>query len=374
VAAAVAFLSPMICALSFTSHAHLLSRGLLAFALWCYVSAEARSKPGWWAAMGFGIGAAFFCRPFETGCLMGPLVLMLLVRAVRRESGAVQAFGAFAAGAAGPLVAFALFNLALTGNPFFPARFAPNPLLREPWLGPLAGFSSRAVLWHRFGANTSYNLLMLAVWFGGPLGAALAVLGIPFDRFTRLLGCGVLCNLGLGLLHDNSGIHLVGPIHYSESAVPLTLLAVHGIVRLKQWCQQKDIGLRMVSTVLCGAAVLSLGTFIGWQSLALRRQAFIQQYIYGFLDSANLKNAIVLAPQFGMLWRGSAAGFINTATFVFEWRRPMPDWSDNLLILHDVKGVIPPLREHFADRSFFRLRPTREAPFLELTPLGASLD
>ena len=372
VAAAVALLSPMICALSFTSHAHLLSRGLLAFALWCYVTAEARSKPGWWAATGFGVGAAFFCRPFEIACLTSPLILALLVRALRRESGAARAWWAFAAGAAGPLIAFALFNLALTGNPFFPARFAPNPLLREPWLGALAGFSNPALLWHRFGSNTSYNLLMLAIWFGGPLGAALAALGIPFDRFTRLLGWGLLCNLGLGLLHDNSGIHLVGPIHYSEAAVPLTLLAVHGIVCLRRWCEQKDIGLRMVSSLLCGAAVLSLGTFIFWQSLALRRQAFVQGYIYGFLDSANLNNAIVLAPQFGMLWRSSSMGFINTGTFVFDWRRPAPDWSDNLLILHDVRGVLGPLRQRFADRSFFRLHPTQEAPYFQLAPISAS--
>ena len=48
------------------------------------------------------------------------------------------------------------------------------------------------------------------------------------DHFTRLLGLGVLTDLLLALFHTNMGLHSVGPIHYSECAVPLTVIAVHG--------------------------------------------------------------------------------------------------------------------------------------------------
>jgi len=370
VAAGLALLSPMICTLSFTSHAHLLSRGLFAFALWSYAMAESRQKPAWWIATGFGVGAAFFCRPTEIGFLAFPLGLSIMLRAVRREPGAPAAFGAFVGGLAVPLLAFSAFNWAVTGNPLLPARFASNPLLTQPWLGPLAGFKEPALLWRRFGANSSYNLLMLVIWFAGPLGAALAGIGFGADRFTRLLGLGILCNLGLGLLHDNFGLHLTGPMHYSECAVPLTVLAVHGLARTKRWCEERAIPLSTVSSVLVGALSLSLGTFTLGQSMALRRQALIQQEIYGFVDSAGLTNAIVLAPPFGTLWQNSAGDYRRTGSFVFEWRRPKPDWSDNVMILHDGQDVLGPLRQHFPNRSFFRLRPTKQAPYLELRAIN----
>jgi hypothetical protein len=369
VAAVLALLSPMICTLSFTSHAHLLSRGLLALALWCYVMSEARQKFGWWVATGFGLGAAFLCRPTEIGCLALPLALSLIIRAIRRQPGALFASLGFGLGGIGPLLAFALFNWAVTGNPLLPARFAANPLLTEPWAGPLAGLRDPALFWHRFGANTSHNLLMLVIWFAGPLGAALAALGFSTDRLTRLLGLGVLCNLGLGLAHDNFGLHLVGPIHYSEAAVPLTVLAVHGMARIKRWCEEKAIALPAVSGLLAGALGLALGTFTLWQSLALQRQAGVQQDIYGFVESAGLTNAIVLAPRYGPLWQGLAE-YRRTGSFIYEWRRPRPDWSDEVLILQDAPGVLEPLRQHFANRRFFRLRAIRQPPFLELSAIG----
>ena len=370
VAAGLALLSPMICTLSYTSHAHLLSRGLLALALWCYVMSETRGKPGWWVATGFCVGGAFLCRPTEIACLALPLVLSLMIRAVRRQPGAPFASAGFAFGVAGPLLAFAVFDWAVTGNPLLPARFAANPLLTEAWAGPLAGLKDPALFWHRFGANTSHNLLMLVIWFAGPLGAALAALGFSADRLTRLLGLGVLCNLGLGLTHDNFGLHLVGPIHYSEAAVPLTVLAVHGMVRIKRWCEEKSIPLPEVSGVLAGALALSLGTFSLWQSVALQRQAVVQRDIYGFLESAGLTNAIVLAPRYGPLWQGLSDEYRRTGSFIYDWRRPRPDWSDDVLILHDAPGVLEPLRQHFANRHFFRLRATTQAPYLELRSIG----
>src|SRR5260370_32578382 len=77
VAAGLALLSPMMCTLSYTSHAHLLSRGLLAVALWCFVMSETPGKPGWWVATGFCVGSAFLWRPTEMCCLALPLVLRL---------------------------------------------------------------------------------------------------------------------------------------------------------------------------------------------------------------------------------------------------------------------------------------------------------
>src|SRR5262249_49759316 len=79
--AALFLLSPMMLTLSFSSHAHLLSRGLLAIAIWAYLAANESKRWAWWVATGFAIGAAFFCRPMEIACLVLPLVMDVAVRA-----------------------------------------------------------------------------------------------------------------------------------------------------------------------------------------------------------------------------------------------------------------------------------------------------
>jgi len=371
IAAALSLLSPMMLTLSFSSHAHLLSRGLLAVAIWAYVLATQRRGPAWWIATGLALGAAFVCRPMEIACLVSPLLVDLVVSAVRGGRAARQGLGALIAGAIGPLLAFAVFNWALTGNPLLPARFATNPLLGDGWSRPFAFFTDPALLWHRFGANTSHNLLMLAIWFAGPVGAALAIAGWSTDRFTRLLGLGILCNLLLGLLHSNFGLHLVGPLHYSECAVPLIVLAVHGMARLQRWCEEKSVSLPALCGIATGAMVLSLGTFTLWQCFALRGQATLQNDIYGFLESAGLKNAVVLAPRYATLWQNAASEYPRIGSFVYEWRRPKPDWSEEVLILHDAQGAaLEALRTRFPTRSFYRLSATRQAPYMQLQKLG----
>ena len=372
IASVLALLSPMMLTLSFTSHAHLLSRGLLAVAIWAYVLGGQREERVWWISTGLALGAAFLCRPMEIACLALPLIADLVVRAARRERKALRAFGALVAGAIGPLLTFASFNWAVTGNPLLPARFAPNPLLADSWSRPLAFFTDPALLWHRFGANSSHNLLMLVIWFAGPVGAALAVLGLSTDRFTRLLGLGILCDLLLGLLHSNFGLHMVGPLHYSECAVPLIILAVHGMARLQRWCEEKSVDLPALCGIATGALVLSLGNLALWQCFALRGQATLQRDIYGFVDSAGLKNAVVLAPRYATLWQNAASEYLRIGSFVYEWQRPKPDWSDEVLILHDAQGrALEGLRARFPTRVFYRLSSTRQAPYMQLQSLGA---
>ena len=112
----------------------------------------------------------------------------------------------------------------VTGNPFLPPR------LDDPAAVALDQESNS--LWYRFGANMGYNTFMLAIWFLGPLGMLLFAAGVMTDHFTRLLGLGVATALCLGLFHTNMGLHTVGPIHYSECAAALTIVAVHGLANV----------------------------------------------------------------------------------------------------------------------------------------------
>jgi hypothetical protein len=221
------------------------------------------------------------------------------------------------------------------------------------------------VIWNRFGTNTGYNLLMLSVWFLGPLGIALVAAGVLVDRFTKLLGLGVLSVLLLGLLHDDHGIHAVGPIHYSECAVPLTFISVAGLKRLADWLRNHGLDTRAPTCCVLLATLVGLGTFNLWNSLALREQAQIQHGVYGFLEASGIGNAVVLGDQFAQTW-SQIPEYQSVGSWVFEWRPPRPDFSDDILIFHASKGAKRELAAAFPDRTLFRLTAHDTRPLLRL--------
>jgi hypothetical protein len=364
VAALVLFVcSPMALALSITTHAHLLSRAMLAVTIFLYIGAEEKKKFLPWLWTGLAAGLGFLCRPFETGFILLPLFLYVGVRSFTGNRKEWLPVGGLLTGGLGPLIVFGLHNWLLQGNILLPAYFASN----DP-----AMMAAGSSLWTRFGANTSYNLLMLAIWFLGPAGILLASLGVFRDTFTRLMGLGVVSVLAAGLLHDNYGLHIVGPIHYSECAVPLVILAVHGIDELRRRLATRKGAFATLGCILVSILVLELGTFNLWNFRALNRQATIQSYIYGFiqenLDQRGVEKAVILAPQFGSLWSRNAS-FRNIGSFVFEWRRVRPDLQDKVMILHGIPNASEVLKKKFPDRPFFWIGNIDKPPFFELTPI-----
>jgi len=306
------------------------------------------------------LGAGFLCRPLEIACLSFPLLADRLIRAVRREPGSPRAVAGLLLGGAVPLVAFALHNWQITGDPLLPPRFDS---------GAIVWFQTEAAsLWSRFGANTSYNVFMLTIWFLGPLGVLLVSLGAMTDRFTRLLGLGVLTVLGLGLFHDDHGLHIVGPIHYSECVVPLSILAVHGLANLVDRCRSLGLGLRQLASMIFAALVLGLGSFNALHTSALHRQAMVQDTVYGFVENSGIHHAVVLAPQFFPTWM-AIPPLREVGTFVLSWRHVRPDLSDDVMFLGDGPGMEGRLRRTFRDRAFFRLSVLDEPPYLQLEPL-----
>ena len=310
-------------------------------------------------AAGFG----FFCRPVEIALLLFPLFLDVLYRSARGKGHGRAAFYGILLGASIPILLFGLHNGLVTGDVLQPARLSLEGSVGAIGSGPL---------WNRFGANAGFNLFMLIVWFLGPLGLFLVVLGVLTDRFTRLLACGVGAVLGAALIHNNQGLHIVGPIHYSECAVPLTILAVHGLARLKAWLAQRKISFRAPAAMLSAALALGLGTFILWESLALSRQARNQKVIYGRIERAAgpsaAQKSVVLAPRFWAVWE-NIPEFKRIGGWVFQWRRARPDLSDRILIVHDVPGAEEALRKRFPERLFFRLRNVDDPPDFEIKAL-----
>lgn len=370
--AAAAFIlicSPMAAAMTITTHNQLATRAFLSLVILFYYLTTRRDRKIYWSAVGLFAGCSFFHRPFETAFLTLPFIIDILYRMIKREISAGSLLAALT-GAALPLIAFGIMNNAVTGDPLLPARLAESDINPKDRVEFLAAFKSIEVLWNRFGANTNYNLMMLMVWFLGPVGVILVAFGSAFDRFSRMLSLCVLSHLCLGLFHDNHGLHIVGPIHYSEDAVFLSLIAVHGLYtlarRIKTSC---PAAIHPLACTLMFTLFFGMGAMSAWQMKALNRQSHIQSGIYGWIEDQDLRDAVILAPRFYQIWmtNGIPARYAETGSFVFEWRMTKPDYSEEVLILRDVAGEIPNLRKAFPGRSFYRMTidPRRKSLKLE---------
>jgi hypothetical protein len=362
-AAAVLFLcSPMALLMSMTTHTQLASRAGLALAILAFWRADRTGGLRSWGLTGCWLGLAFLCRPLEVIFFSAPIAVWALFRAIRRTPEYRMAPAGLLLGAVPFVAIFIWHSYAMTGNPLLPARFAV-PANTDVISGSL---------WNRFGDNVTYNTFMLAVWFLGPLGLVLVAAGALTDRFTSLLGICVAADLCLAFFHDNPGLHIVGPIHYSECAVPLTIIATHGLANLLRGARRHLFDARGLSASIAAALVLGLGTFTLVQALALRDQAAIQRDVYGTIEQAvrdpGGRKAVVLTPWlFAVV--GSVPRMRDVGTWVHDWRRPRLDLNDDVLFLRDVRDVEAALRAQFPDRRFFRIRRDPRSPVLLLVPL-----
>lgn len=220
-----------------------------------------------------------------------------------------------------------------------------------------------------FGNNVAFNVLRVMVFYLGPIGVALALLGSNVDGFSRMLSASVASVFGLGLLHADYGIHIVGPIHQSEMVVPLTWLSVYGLRRLAQaggglgWTPVQAVGV-----ALLGMAVTS-GGILGAQLPALAGSNRIQEEVYERLEaSVGTEPSVVLAPHFGNLWVTNPT-YARRGSWVFAWRAPDPAFSNRSLIFRDRPGAAAKMRAVFPARTLFRIVPVRDAPGWAVIPV-----
>lgn len=358
-AAAVAALlfvcSPMAVCLSITEHAQLVSRGLVALAIWAFVWARA-GAPVRLLVAGAAAGTAALARPFETLLLLAPLALATIVAGGNLRT-AARRLAWLAAGVLPALLLALAYNAQVTGSPWLLPRFF-HPPFKEDVPG----------LWDRAGSNVAYNTIQLALWFLGPAGVGLALLGAARDRTARLLLIGVGLNLLGGLLHDDWGLHIVGPIHYSESVVPLAIAAALGLLRLPELAQHHRFDPRPVAAALLALIVAGGAVFSGWHLRHLHIMVRPQALGYGLLDQ-QLKHAVLLAPTFEQFWK-TIPGWRHFGSWVFAWRGVSPRSDENVIILNDLPGAAAAARRAFPDRALHRLVIADKPPFVQLPALG----
>jgi len=368
IAAAVWIASPMIASLSLTEHGHVPSRMFLALCL----AFAARLDTGAGTPrrdailVGLCAGLGFLCRPLETICMLAPLGAWITWRALRPSDDAPRIprstplwmFGALVP----PIIAFAIYNLQLTGVWYLQARFSPGVVGGTP--------SDLKTAWERLGFNLGFNAMLLAVFFLG-IPAVAAVIAAVQRRhpITIVLGLGLAGGFLLCLTHDNTGIHSVGPIHLSEMTVPLTLLVTAGIVRGLAWLAASRVSAAPAALAVASYLVIACGAFNLTNFASLRMQATSQAIPAATLEANNIHNAVVMTRAYIVLLQVDRT-FAPWGSWVLEYPHPSPDLDDDIIF---AKPTASPdaLHARFPDRSIYKMTYSAEAPSIRLELLRA---
>ncbi len=362
--------SPMGASLSITTHAHLVSRAFLCFSILTYLVARDRDDHLFYGLTGFLAGVGWMTRPPEITLLWLPLAALLVVDAVRSPQKR-KGLALFLMAGVIPVAIFCAYSLSVTGS-ILPPRLAPNDL--SGWAGepPLGFLSSMDLLKERLGSNVSYNLFMLTIWALGPLALGLAWIGARQDRFTLALAIGVLLDLALGLLHDNFGLHMVGPIHYSETIIPILILVVSGLARIKTLEAQTLQSNRWIIVIL-SALILSNAFFTLRHFGALEKQGEIHETIYGYFDDPKFDNSVVFGPSYLTVWKRFPE-FKRTGSFVGEWRRVDPRGNERVVFLlmppHQNRALAYEALAKYPDRNVFGIKLEENPPYLNAVPMA----
>jgi hypothetical protein len=187
-----------------------------------------------------------------------------------------------------------------------------------------------------------------------PLGLGLAIAGLRRRQpFTLVLGAGVSLVLLLALLHEDTGVHTVGPIHYSECAVALILLATAGIVRLVEWGASLSLAPSR-GAALVVANTLGLGLYLAPHALSLRQQATNQVAPFAGGPTAGLHDAVVFAPPPGALYQ-LRPEMRASRSWVLQLPHPDPLLRDSVIYVHHDADPAA-IQRAFPSRSLFFLR------------------
>jgi hypothetical protein len=344
---------PMVWTLSITEHTHIVSRACIALAflactrLWCAPDASAVAPKGYRWALIFGAAAGYStsARPYETMAMLGPACAYFAWLALT-ERGFRLRQALLAISAALPfLLLYGAYNYELTGSPFLTPRALPwaaDNII--PVLSP----------WQRAGHNLGHNLLQLGIWFFGVLGLPLAWLGFsarnaPHKVLRGLLFLGVVGQFAIALGHENVGIHSVGPIHYSETVVPLTLLATVGTLACSDWFSQ----VTQRSRPLLLHAVGYLGSVMAFSSIYLGSFQGVgrtSEVLPKAVRAAGLHHAVVMAQM--PCWMERLVPRSH-GTWQVAHAPPHPLLTDDIIYVTP-EVPITTLVEQFPDRAIYQ--------------------
>ncbi|QQR88952.1 MAG: hypothetical protein IPJ88_12065 [Myxococcales bacterium] len=345
-------LSPMGSFVSVSNHPHIGSRFLFAVSLLFFQKAIRQAQTRQSFYFFFVLGSAMLFRPFEIAFLALPLALSLLSALPTHKHRVLALSGLLL-----PCLVFAVHNRILSGSFFVPGRFAVNELtgsLNRRSLLPHELAENFSLLWTRFGANLNYNLINLILWGLGPLLLPFFFFGAMRNRFARLLSYGLALELFLALLHDDHGLHHLGPIHYADALVPMVIATALGLREAAELAIRHRIP-RHYAAILPSAALFCFACFIGLYSGVLREQALMQRSVAMFLDDPRLDHSVLLTPDYEEVWSHLLPPPEFSGSQVRHWPPSHPELAGRIVFADDRDDMLAELRHCFSDRDFYRL-------------------
>jgi hypothetical protein len=184
--------------------------------------------------------------------------------------------------------------------------------------------------------------------FGWPISLLLILFYRRNDAGRRLL-TGVIYVLLLYGAISAATIHPVGPVHYSELAVPMVILSASGLERLVELARgaMMPAGVaRMVVTAPVAAVLCALATFYPVYGGSLRASADLTRAPYELLAERGIDRALVFVQSLPAL-------HVSPYSWAYFRRNNSPDLTDPILFVN----YLGPER----NKEFMRLFPDRPA-------------
>ena len=331
--------------------ATLLSHSTAAVMLMAFVYAilRLRETPDalrWWIVGGVALSWATLTRPFSGPIFAVPWLIWLATDLWRRRSGRAMGgpvvFCLIGAGAFGLLLAY---QNALSGSPFVSGYQTFSRMHHWGLIGRALDATPPLPSIHEF----MFTLGRMNFWlFGWPMSLLLILFFRRNDGGRRLLTSVVYVLLLYGAI-SAATIHPVGPVHYSELAVPLVILSASGLERLVELARgamMPGSAARVVVTAPVAAILCALVTFYPVYGGSLRASADLTRAPYELLAERGIDRALVFVQSLPAL-------HVSPYSWAYFRRNNSPDLTDPILFVN----YLGPEK----NKEFMRLFPDRPA-------------
>lgn len=313
-----------------------------------YAALRLRETPEalrWWVVAAVALSWATLTRPFSAPFFAAPWLLWLLAdlrsrRSARAWTGAVL-LCLIGAAALGLLLAY---QTALSGSPFVSGYQTFSRI--HHW--GLIGKALEAIPPLPSVHELMFTLARINFWlFGWPVSFVLLL------SFRRSPG-GLRLFTGVALVFlvyaaiSAATIHPVGPVHYSELAVPLVILSASGLERLVEIARTVPWpgAARAAVTLPVAALLCALVTFVPVYGGSLRASADLTRAPDEMLAAQGVTRAVVFVHSLPAL-------HVSPYSWAYYRRNNHPDLTDPILYVN----YASPER----NREFARLFPDRPA-------------
>ena len=312
--------------------ATLLAHSTAAFLLMAFVYAVLRLRETpdairWWMVASVALSWATVTRPFSAPIFAVPWLVALVGTLRRRRNGRPIA-GAllFCVVGAGAFCLLLAYQYSLSGSPFISGYQTFSRIHNVNLVGVTLEALPPLPSIHEF----MFTVARINFWlFGWPASLVLVVLYRRNVDGHRLLASIAYVLLLYAAITAGS-IHPVGPVHYSELAVPLVILAASGFERLIELGRRAIAfvgAARAAATVPLAATLCALATFYPVYGGSLRASADLTRAPYELLAERGIDRALVFVHSLPGI-------HVPPYSWAYYRRNNSPDLTDPILFVN----------------------------------------